>query len=564
MNFLFTLGYFILFVKAAPTRQALPSPIYQENPTTSASSYPAPLPLPASSYNDNRKLTLLHTNDIHAHMEEFNYGGTACNPSQIVNNQCFGGVARIKTVVDAFRANTSNLILLDAGDQFQGTLFFNYYGGNVSSLVMNLLEYDAMTIGNHEFDNGVDELSSFIKSLHFPVISSNIDTSTEHLTTPLRDAGVKPYIVLSKFNLGIIGYITNTTASIIANGEKLKSSILDPVETVQKYVDELHSRGIHRIICLSHNGYKDDVYLAQNVQGVQLIVGGHSHSYLSKNASDPRTEGPYPTRTLSALDGKPVYVVQAHRYGDYLGHLDLEWDEKDQLISVAGDPISLDQTIAKDQVLNETISYFAEAFSKLASDVVTQSTTDFHAGCGGIECPMGDLLTDCIISEQNELQPPIDFAFINTGEIRASFSKGFVSAADILNVLPFGNTVVNFPMTGAQLATMLDRWAGDGDSQKLVSKPQVSGLEWKYDPNQESGKRVIFSQINGQPINPSQSYMVSTVDFVLNGGDNMILFKPDKMPSPGIVLADLFTSCLRKKSSITPSIDGRTTIVYRQ
>jgi 2',3'-cyclic-nucleotide 2'-phosphodiesterase (5'-nucleotidase family) len=111
---------------------------------------------------------------------------------------------------------------------------------------------------------------------------------------------------------------------------------------------------------------------------------------------------------------------------------------------------------------------------------------------------------------------------------------------------------------------MLDRWAGDGDSQKLVSKPQVSGLEWKYDPNQESGKRVIFSQINGQPINPSQSYMVSTVDFVLNGGDNMILFKPDKMPSPGIVLADLFTSCLRKKSSITPSIDGRTTIVYRQ
>jgi 2',3'-cyclic-nucleotide 2'-phosphodiesterase (5'-nucleotidase family) len=294
---------------------------------------PAPSGNAASFPSPPRKVTLLHTNDIHAHMEEFNNNGLSCNADQIAKNKCFGGVARIKTVVDAFRANTSDLILLDAGDQFQGTLFFNFYGGNVSSQVMNILKYDAMTIGNHEFDNGVEVLSSFIKSLNFPVISSNIDINQENLTVPLRDAGVKPFIILPKYRLGVIGFITNMTASLIAGGERFKNSILDPVETVQKYVDELHAQGIHRIICLSHNGYKDDVYLAQNVKGVQLIVGGHSHSYLSNNASDPRTEGPYPTRALNSLDGKPVYVVQAHRYGDYLGHLELEWDEKDNLVS---------------------------------------------------------------------------------------------------------------------------------------------------------------------------------------------------------------------------------------
>lgn len=268
----------------------------------------------------------------------------------------------IKTVVDEFRANTSHVVLLDAGDQFQGTLFFNYYGGNVSAHAMNVLKYgtkyghhqltrllDAMTIGNHEFDRGIDTLAQFVEMLDFPVISANIKVDDTE-TMPLYRAGVKPYMILPQYKLGIIGFITNTTASIVTIGEKIKQDILDPVTAVQKNVDELHAQGIHRIICLSHNGYKDDVYLAENVQGVQLIVGGHSHSLLLKNQSIKGVEGPYPTQTKSGLDGKPVYIVQAHRYGDYLGHLDLEWDDKDDLVNIQGDPILLDQSIPKDAV----------------------------------------------------------------------------------------------------------------------------------------------------------------------------------------------------------------------
>ena len=230
------------------------------------------------------------------------------------------------------------------------------------------------------------------------------------------------------------------------------------------------------------------------------------------------------------------------------------------MFRVAGEPISLDQSIPKDPTLNKTIVEYAQVFVKLTTDVVTQSTADYPPGCRGIECPMGDLLADCMISEQKGLDVPVDFAFINTGGIRASFSKGKVTAADVLNVLPFGNAIVTYAMTGSQIMDMLDRWAGNGDTAKpLVSKPQVSGLVWKYDESLPVGKRVLSAQIGGKDLSATRSYQVSTIDFVLNGGDNLVtLFKPPS-PAPGLIIADLFTSCLRKKTEITPFTDGRTT-----
>jgi 5'-nucleotidase/UDP-sugar diphosphatase len=232
------------------------------------------------------------------------------------------------------------------------------------------------------------------------------------------------------------------------------------------------------------------------------------------------------------------------------------------LFRVAGDPISLDQSIPKDRALNQTIVEYAQIFVKLTTDVVTQATADFLPGCiGRIECPMGNLITDCMMSEQKVLSEPVDFAFTNGGGIRVSLSKGNVTAESILNVLPFGNAIVNFAMTGAQIMEMLDRWAGNGDAAKpLISKPLVSGLVWKYDESLPAGKRVLSAKIGGTDILASKTYKVSTIDFVLNGGDNLVTtFKPAVMPAPGSILADLVTSCLRKSASITPSLDNRTT-----
>ncbi|KAJ3307013.1 hypothetical protein HDV03_003340 [Kappamyces sp. JEL0829] len=511
------------FLLAAFVALAAAAPQYTPKPKC-----PAPPPTPAPSYP--KKFTILHTNDIHSHMEEFNSGGTSCSASQIAANTCFGGVARIKTVVDAYRANTTDLLLMDAGDQFQGTLFFNFYNGSVSSLAMNALKYDVMTIGNHEFDKGIKELAKFVKSLSFPVVSSNINVNDAY-TKPLADAGVKPYHIIEKYNLAVIGYITKDTPSLVANGEQLASDILDPVVTVQKYVDELHAKGIKRIICLSHNGYAEDQLLAKNVRGVGLIVGGHSHSLLLNNATAPNGVrdpilGPYPTKVQSALDGKPVWVVQAHRFGDYLGHIELEWDDQDSLVSVKGDPILLDQTIPKNAALNATIVGYEKIFETLSNDILTTSTAAYGGQCGETECSMGAILTDCMISEQSSLAKPIDVAFLNSGGIRATFPSGKVSAADVLTVLPFGNAVANWEWTGAQLLAQLERVAtGNDAATKMGSWPQWSGIAFSYDTSKPVGSRVTSAKVNGVAVDKSKIYQMSSIDFIMTGGDK-ILYAP--------------------------------------
>ena len=491
------------------------------------------------------KITLLHTNDVHAHFSEFNKYGTDCNANQTRDNLCYGGASRLKTAIDGFRAKSSDVVLLDAGDQFQGTLFFNIFGGNVSTKIMNELRYDAMTVGNHEFDNGIDVLASFVSSLNFPVISSNIKLDPDNaVTKPLLEAGVQPYVILKKYNLGIIGFITNTTASIVAEGEKLKSSILDPIETVQKAIDELQAQGIKRIIGLSHNGYQDDINVARNVRGLQLVVGGHSHSLLldSNSSALGSISGPYPTKAISNLDNKSTYIVQAHRFGDYLGHLDLQWDSQDEFIGISGEPILLDQSIRQDEQMELLIKEYAKAFDSISKDVVTQSTGNFPTCGGSRNCAMGKLITGCMISEQENRIVKPEIAMINTGGIRATFSTGPVTAAAILTVLPFGNSIMNFPLTGEQIMKVLGRIA----SSETLSLPQWSGLDFELRNGTVSNVKV-----KGIDLDVSKSYLVTSIDFLVTGGDN-ILDKIIPVPATEMVLADLVTKCLRKVKQISP------------
>jgi 2',3'-cyclic-nucleotide 2'-phosphodiesterase (5'-nucleotidase family) len=387
------------------------------------------------------KLTILHTNDIHAHLDEFNKGGTGnneiikdCNDAAKKANACFGGIARMKTVIDAFRKNTTNVALLDAGDQFQGTLFFNYFNATPTAELMNALQYDAMTIGNHgnnnltlEFDNGEAYLNTFINMLKFPVISSNMDLTHSMMAR----SNVQPYTIIKKYNLGVIGYITNTTGQISMNTKDITFN--NPVPVVQKWINELHAKGIKRVIALSHNGYFQDKYLAENTRGLHLIVGGHSHSLLLKNTSVADVVGPYPT-AVTGLDGKVTHVVQAHRYGDYLGHIDLEWDVSDNLVSLKGDPILLDQTISQDQTIQTKVQKLREHFLPLIKKTVAFSAAAFSS-CGKtnygkrhlmIECEMGELVAQCMLQDQSGLA---DFAWTNSGGIRAAFPAGNVSVA---------------------------------------------------------------------------------------------------------------------------------------
>ncbi|KAJ2906661.1 hypothetical protein GGI21_004010, partial [Coemansia aciculifera] len=263
-------------------------------------------------------LRIIHTNDLHAHYSPFNKYGSDCSADDIVQGGCYGGAARLATTIDRLRRDHPNSLLLDAGDQAQGTLFYTIGKFNTTIKVMNWLKYDAMCIGNHEFDDGPSLLATFFSKLSFPAICANIDMTRN----PRLAHVVKPYVVIEKYQLGLIGYITNTTGSISSAGPTL--SFTDPVPAVNRYVQELRQKGITRIIAVSHNGYHEDMDVAARTYGLDMIVGGHSHTYLALNASEPGAGGAYPT-AVTNLEGKMTYVVQAKAWGEYVGYVDVEF-----------------------------------------------------------------------------------------------------------------------------------------------------------------------------------------------------------------------------------------------
>ncbi|XJO72162.1 hypothetical protein BDV3_003318 [Batrachochytrium dendrobatidis] len=496
------------------------------------------------------KITLVHTNDIHAHLDQFNVGGVDCSQAEIDANTCYGGIARIKTAVDQIRKNTKDVLMLDAGDQFQGTMFFNIFGGKPSAEFMNDLKYDAMSLGNHEFDRGVGYLADFIKSLNFPALSSNIELTT---APRLKDAGVVPYIYLEKYSLAIIGYITKTTAEITTGGRDVK--FYDPVAPVQKYVDELHSQGIKRIICVSHNGYHQDQYLAQNTKGVQLIVGGHSHSLLLKDTSLPNVEGLYPT-VVKNLEGKDTYVVQAHRFGDYLGYLELEWDLFDNMKPPKGDPILLDQQFTPNPEYQAKVDKLRESFSSLSEKILGKSLGDFLVeDCITGECAFGNLVTDCMI--ENHKEEGAQIAMVNSGAIRASILKGPVSHADIMIIAPFGSVVASFKYSGKQIMKLLENSAAMYNpilKKSIITVPQYSGLTFDFDSKKPIGSKITKVLVGGKPLEMDTLYNFYTLDYIADGGDNMIppiAYKSDEL------IADSLAMCIERRGTITPAVEGR-------
>ena len=484
--------------------------------------------------------------DIHAHFDEFNDGGFDCSKTEVNENHCFGGVARLKTMIDKIRSTNKNVLLLDAGDQFQGTLFFSVFGGYLSSIIMNDFKYDAMCIGNHEFDRGVPYLAEFFRNLSFPVISSNIDFSTAPI---LKDSGVRPFVIFRKYNLGVIGYITNTTG-MIAPGA-LGINFMNPADRVQQYVDYLFSKGIKRIVCVSHNGYKDDVYLAENTRGISAIVGGHSHSLLLKDSEN--TEGPYPTE-IKNLDGKSTFVLQAHRYGDYLGYVDMEWNDDNELISFKGDPIKLDQTIPQNFTVQLQVDTWRLAFQEMASKVITVATSTFRTfSCYTHECPMGDLIADAML--QNVSAYNVDLAMVNAGGIRSAFLKGTVTLGNLINILPFQNQLVVLNYTGQEILDILERSFTQRD--KITGKPVITIPQWSstlqvyYNTRGPNWNKVLNVTISGAPLDLKRTYQLVTNDYLMSGGDG-ILDKYTKEPIFGEDATETVRYYLEGFESVTP------------
>jgi 5'-nucleotidase len=302
-------------------------------------------------------LTILHSNDLHAHVE----------PTAI-RGKTFGGFARIATIVKQTRAKDKNVILLNAGDIFQGTLYFNIYEGLAEAMLLSKMGYQASCIGNHEFDKGVPNLVEYCKRVNFPIVACNIDMTSE----PELAKVVKPYTILTVDNqkIGVVGLITETTGNITLGADKLK--FLNHLAPTQKAVDELTHQGVNKIIVISHIGYEEDQELASKLHNVDLIVGGHSHTPLG-TPSLPGwgpSGGPYPTYTKDA-DGKQVVIVQAWEWGKVFGDIKVSFDASGVLTKVIeANPIVVDESIPEDPEIATMVDTLRKPVTAMGSAVL--------------------------------------------------------------------------------------------------------------------------------------------------------------------------------------------------
>lgn len=509
-------------------------------------------------------LTILHINDFHSRQESINKYDSTCSAEEESKNECFGGIARVKAKIDERRAALSrdggNVIVLNAGDEFQGSLFYTTYKGDDTAEFMNGIGYDVMALGNHEFDDGVDTLAKFLGKVKFPVISANTIAAEG---SPIAGK-YKPYVIkdIGGQKIGVVSAITTDTADISTPGPTVKFA--DEIETLKKQVEALKAEGVNKIIALNHDGYVKDKQIAASVAGISVIVGGHSHTLLSN--TDPQALGPYPT-LVKGPSGRDVPIVQAKSYSKYLGELKVTFDDDGNVIRSEGAPILLDSSVVPDPAYLARVKELAKPIEALKAQKVAESTGVIEAArevCRVVECSMGNLVADAMLDRVKG--QGMSIAIINGGGLRASIDAGDVTMGEVLTVLPFQNTLSTFQLKGADVVTALENGVSQID-QGAGRFAQVSGLKYAFDVSKPAGQRVSAVDVRDgsgwKPIDPAATYGVVSNNYMRAGGDGYKIFASNAQNAydygPG--LEAVVSDYLARNTPYKPYTDGRITVL---
>jgi 5'-nucleotidase len=468
---------------------------------------------------DSHYTAFFHVNDVHAHLDEFSSSGTDCEEPE---EGCYGGYARIKSKVTELRKAHPDNLWLNAGDEFQGTLFYSFYGPEKIAITVNDLKFDVMTLGNHEWDGGDDQLGRFLDNLTFPVVSANV--KSEH---KLLKKHIKPYHVFEDKNLAVIGATTEETPSISDVGEKTK--FLDPIESVQNAVKEIREKhkDVKYIVLLSHLGYDVDQELAEKSDGISLIIGGHSHTLLGDMED---AEGKYPT-IVENSKGDEVFVVTSYRWGEYLGSINLLYDEQGRIMGYRGKPIHLTNETSQDKELQAKIESWRGPFEEFAAEVLGSTDADLvQETCQEGDCLLGQVMADAMLEYRqnqttNKDEAP-DFTLLNAGGVRAEIPEGNITRGQVLTSFPFGNAVVELKYTGEEVRVILEgavSMVNQNNGEEVGSWFQVSrGIKIEYNPDAEEGSRLVSVEVGGEPLDDDRDYRIVTLDFLAGGGDNIL------------------------------------------
>ncbi len=508
----------------------------------------AMLGLTAGIASADYSITILHTNDFHSRFEPISKYDSGCSEEDNLEGKCFGGSARLVTAVEAAKARLDNYLLVDGGDQFQGTLFYTYYKGKAAAELMNRMGYDAMTVGNHEFDDGPEVLKGFTEAVDFPILMSNADISGE----PLLSGAIQKAVILERGGerIGLIGLTPQNTDELASPGPNV--IFTDPAEAVAEQVERMEANGINKIVVLSHSGLNVDMAVAEAVPGVDIIVGGHDNSLLSNTIEGAK--GPYPVMVGTTA------IVQAYAYGKFLGELNVTFDDEGVITMASGEPILLDASVEENPIVKERIGELAAPLDEIRNKVVAETSAPIEGDrsvCRQVECEMGNLIADAMLARVKD--QGIDVALQNSGGIRASIDAGEVTMGEVLTVLPFQNTLSTFQVTGGTLLAALENGASqleDGAGRFL----QVAGMTYTVDKSGEPGSRISDVTVGGAPLDMEKVYGVVSNNFVRNGGDGFRMFV-DAMNAYdfGPDLADVTAEFIAAAGPYAPYLDGRIT-----
>ena len=497
-------------------------------------------------------LTVFHTNDTHANLAT---------------------TAERAALVKRLKAEKPYNVLLDAGDVFSGTLYFNEFEGQADLAIMNYLGYDAMTFGNHEFDlggsaEGHKALADFITGAEFPFVAANVDFSADATFEDLQSKTVTEKAKDGKIYNGIIKEVNGEKIGVFGLTTEETKAISSPDKvTFTNYITEakaavsaFEEAGVNKIIALTHIGFNDsdkvdnDILLAQNVPGIDIIVGGHTHVKLDE------------PHVING-DTEPVVIVQANEYNKFLGELNVTFDEKGVikdysgvLHAVGGENAEVDAEAAA------LIKPFADTV-KATMDKPTGATADvFLSGLrdlGGVragETNLGNIITDGMLAKAKEIDPSTVIAFQNGGGIRTSIPQGPITYGQAISVLPFGNSLALVELSGAELKQVFEHSVKDYPKES-GGFLHVAGMKLVFDGKAEAGNRVVSITIDGVEIDADKSYKVATNVFTAQGGDGYDMLKKayedGRVSEPGFVDWESFAEHMKSIGTIETGIEGR-------
>jgi len=487
-----------------------------------------------ASCTTQREVRILHINDFHGFADGYKPYGS---------DEIQGGLAELAARADELRAEKPTLFLA-AGDMVQGNNWANLFQGKSSIEAMNAMNFDAMVVGNHEFDFGQAILKERIGEANFPVLGANV----------IGLSTLKPYVMkdLDGLTITVIGVVTGDTPVTTHPKNVTGLQFLPPEDTVTKYVRELRGKS-DIVVVLSHLGFSADTDLAKKVDGIDVIVGGHSHTKVEK----------------PALVGK-TFIVQAFEHGKVLGVLDLTV-ENGRIIQASSRLESI-KPIGKE---NKEVAAIVTRYQRQVDAVMNETVGEALADLDGAnvrlqETNLGNLVTDVMRNVSGA-----DAAIINGGTIRTSIKQGSIRVSNVYAVVPFDNYIVAIKLTGRQIRDTLEHGVSAIEEEE-GRFPQVSGLIFTYDRKGPKGKRVKEVFIAGKPLVADKEYTVATNDFLAAGGDGYKAFgdsvksskdyaviggamKGEKLiySDSGRWLRDVVMDYIKTQQTVSPKVEGR-------